>query len=227
MRRVPARSTPGQKFPAPRQLSEQPLGDLRFRSLLSATEWERLPAAIRRRFSKRLAGGATAIYTGAIDSMRASRTGRFLAQAFRLIGAPLPIHMDVGVPSIVSVTEDMATGGQIWTRLYAQRGGFPQIIQSSKRFAGPTGLEEYIGFGITMALKAKATETALIFESAGYSLKLGPWRIPLPAILSPGNVTVTHEEMTEETFRFTLLLAHPLLGLLIAQSGLFHEAKAP
>jgi hypothetical protein len=224
MRRVPAQPIASPAAPPRTQAHE--LGDLRFRALLPATEWDKLPAAIRRRFSRRFAGGATAVYAGAIDSMNASLMGRFLAQAFRLIGAPLPIHMDTGVPSVVTVTEDMATGGQIWTRLYAQRRGFPQVIQSSKRFSGPTGLEECIGFGITMALKPKATEIALIFESAGYSLRLGGWRIPLPAFLSPGHVTVTHEEVTEDSFRFTLSLIHPLLGLLIEQSGLFREAKA-
>lgn len=201
------------------------LWDLRFRALVPASEWYKLPAAIRRRFSKRLVGGDTAVYAGVIDRMETSRIGRVLAQAFRLIGAPLPIHMDTGVASVVTVTEDMATGGQVWTRLYAHSSGFPQIIQSSKRFSGPTGLEEYIGFGIAMALRPKASETALIFESAGYFLRLGRWRVPLPTFVSPGHVTVTHEYMTEHSFRFTLNLVHPLLGVMIEQSGVFQDAK--
>jgi hypothetical protein len=200
--------------------------DPRFRALLSVQDWDLLPCAIRRRFSKRLAGGATAIYVGMIDSMRVSPSGRLLAQALRLVGAPLPLHLDTNVPSIVSVTEDLATGGQIWTRLYARRGGFPQIIQSSKRFTGPTGLEEYIGRGITMALVPKATATALIFKSAGYSIRLGRLRLAIPQWLMPGHVTVTHEEVTPEIFRFTLELRHAFFGVLLRQSGLFHEEKA-
>ena len=134
------------------------LGDLRFRALMSEADWASLPLAIRRRFSKRLAGGQTIVYAGEILESWMSRAGWWLAQAARLIGGPLPLTRDaqvrsgrspaLRVASVVTVTEDMATGGQIWTRLYARRKGFPQVIHSSKRFAGPTGLEEYVGRGI-------------------------------------------------------------------------------
>ena len=201
------------------------IGDLRFRALLGAQAWKLLPAAIQKRFSKRVRAGDTTIYAGTIDQVKISRTGRILAGLLRIIGAPLPLRSEIGIAAIVSVTEDAKTGGQIWSRLYASRTHFPQIIQSSKRFSGPTGLEEYIGFGITMALKARATQTALIFESAGYSLQFGTSRLALPNVLSPGQVTVTHEEMTPDVFRFTLELAHPIFGQLITQSGLFSEKQ--
>ena len=41
-------------------------GDTRFRSLMRAEDWESLPLPIRRRFSKRLANGATALYAGEV-----------------------------------------------------------------------------------------------------------------------------------------------------------------
>ena len=73
----------------------------------------------------------------------------------------------MNVPSVVTVTEDMATGGQIWTRLYARRNGFPQIIHSSKRFSGPTGLEEYLGRGLSVALRVRVRGDAFVFCSDG------------------------------------------------------------
>src|SRR6204780_4468880 len=129
------------------------LGDLRFRALLADDDWCSLPLPIRRRFSKRLAGGETAVYVGEILETRLSRAGWLLVQLLRLIGAPLPTPSYSRVPSVVPVTEETAPGGQIWTRLYARRSGFPQVIHSAKRFAGRTGIEDYLGGGLGMALR--------------------------------------------------------------------------
>jgi Domain of unknown function (DUF4166) len=202
------------------------LGDLRFRALLTDADWCRLPLPIRRRFSKRLSGGETALYVGEILETRLSRTGWLLAQLLRLIGAPLPTARDTGVPSVVTVTEEMATGGQIWTRLYARRRSFPQVIHSSKRFAGRTGLEEYVGYGIGMALTVAVQECALVFRSDGYFLQLLGRRFFLPAWATPGALSVTHAEIGDGRFLFTLEIVHRRLGLLIRQSAAFRECQS-
>jgi hypothetical protein len=199
------------------------LGDVRFRALLSEQDWAQLTPAIRRRFSARLSEGKTMVYVGTIVEMQASALGRLLAQLARLIGGPLPYARDIGVPSIVTVTEDMGAGGQVWTRLYTRRRGFPQIIHSSKRFAGPTGLEEYLGFGLGMALTLHVENRALVFRSAGYYLEVFGRRFMLPGWLSPGALAVTHEETGGESFVFTLDLVHPRFGRLVRQSGIFRE----
>jgi hypothetical protein len=125
---------------------------------------------------------------------------------------------------IVSVTEDGATGGQTWTRICARKRGFPQVIHSAKRFAGPTGLEEYVGFGVSMALRITVEGEILTFRSAGYGLQLGRLWIPLPRWLTPGDLVVTHSDLGEGAFRFTLDVFHPRYGALIHQSAVFREA---
>ena len=202
------------------------LDDSRFHALLPDEDWGRLPVAIWRRFSKRLEDGRTIIYVGEIDEARLSRIGWWLVQAARLIGGPLPTGAETGVPMIVAVTEDAASGGQIWTRICARSRGFPQVIHSSKRFAGPTGLEEYVGFGISVALRVSVEREALVFRSAGYSLQLGALRLPLPAWFAPGDMTVTHSDLGCGTFRFTLEIIHPRFGMLLRQSGVFGEAAS-
>jgi uncharacterized protein DUF4166 len=212
-------------FPESRESLDAALGDLRFRALLPDGDWERLPPATRQRFSKRLAGGRTAIYVGEVVEVRFSRIGWWMAQMARLIGGPLPTGVDTDVPSIVTVTEDAATGSQVWTRIYARRNGFPQVIHSAKRFAGPTGLEEYVGFGVGMALRIGADDQALLFRSDGYFLQVGRHKFRLPALLTPGILTVTHADLVNGEFRFTLEIDHPRFGRLIHQSAVFREAE--
>ena len=221
------------------------LGDLRFRALMSDADWAALPLPIRRRFSKRLAGGNTAVYVGEVLDTQMSGAGWLLAQAARLIGGPLPISRDAHTPSVVTVTEDVATKGQHWTRLYARRSGFPHIVHSSKRFAGPTGLEEYVGWGIGMALTVHVEpahvpekwepvfreghaptqeQCALNFRAAHYFVQFAGLRIRLPAWLTPGSLTVTHAELGDGRFLFGLEIIHPRLGRLICQTAAFQEA---
>jgi hypothetical protein len=199
------------------------VGDLRFRKLLSSTVWNRLPAAVRARFSKKLTGTKVAVYSGEILETRMSRMGWLFAQAARLIGAPLPTSRDTNVPAIVSVTEDESTGGQYWTRLYNHHAGFPQVIHSAKHFAGPTGLEEYVGFGIGMALTVDADENGLYFRSDHYFLKIGRFRFRLPRALTPGKTTVSHIDLGHGAFAFVLDVTHPLLGEMIHQLAYFQD----
>jgi len=206
--------------------SEILLDDHRFRALLPDEDWGRLPLAVWRRFSKRLAGGKTVVYVGEVEESSHSRAGWWLAQLTRLIGGPLPTGSETGVPIIVTVTEDAASGGQVWTRICARSRGFPQVIHSAKRFAGPTGLEEYVGFGISMALRLSVGHEALLFHSAGYFLSLGRLRLPLPESLTLGTLTVSHADLGGGTFRFSLEVVHPRHGLLIRQSAVFREAAS-
>jgi hypothetical protein len=112
----------------------------------------------------------------------------------------------------------------VWTRLYARRAGFPQIIHSAKRFAGPTGLEEHVGFGVGMALTVHVVDAALLFRSAGYFVQLLGRRIALPRWLAPGALTITHGVLSDGWFSFTLDLVHPRFGALIRQAAVFREA---
>lgn len=201
------------------------LYDFRFRGLMSQRDWAALPEPVQRRFSKRLDGGRTAVYVGEIVDTQISRAGWWLVQLARLIGGPFPTNVQDGGPSVVTVTEDAATGGQIWTRLYGSRRGFPQIIHSAKRFAGPTGLEEYVGRGVGMALTVHQEDGALVFRSAGYFCQLIRFRIALPAWAVPGALVVTHRELGEGRFSFELDVSHPRFGRLIRQKAAFKEIE--
>jgi hypothetical protein len=197
--------------------------DLRFCALLTDGEWAALPEPVRRRFSRGPGRNRTIIYCGRIMRASMTRAGWLVAQAARLIGAPLPTSRDTDVPSVVTVTEDGTSGGQMWTVLYGRRRGFPQIIHSAKRFSGPTGLEEYLGYGVTIALTMRVRAGALLFRSDHYSVTALGRRIVLPRWISPDVLTVTHTELGGGRFLFALELVHPLAGVLIHQTVEFEE----
>jgi hypothetical protein len=202
--------------------AEGELADLRFRALLPAADWSALPLAVRRRFSKRMKNGATVVYRGEVVAVESNRLGRLLAHAARLIGGPLPLVFKPGA-SVVTVTEDAVGRGQVWSRIYVRQDGFPQVIHSAKRFAGPTGLEEHVGAGIGMALAVTAEEGALVFRSAFYFATVAGLRFRLPAWAEPGALTIVHRDLGEGRFAFTLALDHPWLGRLLGQDAIFQD----
>lgn len=214
---------PATGMPAVSQDAGDALYDYRFRRLVPAKDWDALPEAVRRRFSKRLSGQRVVAYSGEIVWTRLSRAGWLLAQLCRLIGAPLPLNASGPAPAAVAVSEDKASGGQVWTRIYGRNDRYPQVIHSAKRFAGATGLAEHIGGGFGMALTVRAEADALIFTSDHYFWRAGPVRLRLPRWLAPGRTVVTHQHLGEERFAFDLEVTHPLLGEIVNQHALFHD----
>ncbi|MBS0482774.1 MAG: DUF4166 domain-containing protein [Proteobacteria bacterium] len=196
---------------------------MRFARLLGQQGWARLPAAVRSRFSKRYAPGISVSYAGVIADCRMSRLGWGLSHLCRLIGAPLPLDRGGGLAAVVTVTEHGDSGGQVWSRIYARRRGFPQVIHSAKMFCGPTGIEEYLGLGFGVALRVEAADDRLSFIGDHYFLKLGGIRFRLPGWLSPGLLRVDHLDRGDGLFAFVLDLRHRLFGELIHQRGEFHD----
>ena len=214
----------------------QPIGDLRFRHLFNEREWKRLPLAVRKRFGQRVTKGDALIYRGHVEHNRVNRWGFLLTQLLRVIGAPLPLDTDnEGAAAVVTVTEAPGLngqhGGQVWMRQYARtnpKKPFPQIIQSAKRFEGTTGIEEYIGRGIGMSLKAIAhgNELAFIAQDIFWDIKLprgNKLRMTLPRWLGPTLLRAGHEELGNGTFAFTLKLEHKWFGMMVDQRVWFKD----
>ncbi len=217
-----------QKLERAAPLNDNQLGDIRFRKILGAARWNALPAAIRARFSKRVEGGASTVYRGYIANTKMNRAGRIFTQIARVIGAPLPLDYDnADAPAIVTVTEDADYKGQFWSRQYGRRHGFPQTIQSSKQFSGPTGLEEYIGpfeaLGLGMTLRLAVEDEALAFYNDRYFLRVMGRRLWLPNWLSKLTLRVGHADHGNGWFEFSLELEHPWLGQLMDQRAMFRD----
>lgn len=209
-------------IPALDRRQENPLRSP-FHDLVGDSAWSQLPEAIRRRFSKRLAADEVIVYRGEVVHTKMNLAGRLLAQALRIIGAPLPLDDGATGPSLVRVREDAAGRGQIWARSYTRSNGTVQVIRSMKRFRGRTGLEEHVGGGFGMALDVNVEDSALVFRSQSYFLEVLGLQVPLPAALGPGRMVITHRQEQGGHFSFELDVTHPLLGRVLHQLAFFRD----
>ncbi len=205
--------------------------DWRFRELVGASAWTKLPSAVQRRFSKRFKRAEAVLYSGHVVETRHNTAGSILAAFASLIGSPLPMPGDAIGAAAVSVIEDAVTGYQNWTRTYERAQAFPQVVHSMKRFEGPTGLEEYVGRGIGMALEVTVEDQALVFRSAYYFLQLFGRRVRLPGLLEPGIMEIVHRDEPDysslnRAFSFRLTLTHAYFGCLVSQLAYFKEVSS-
>jgi hypothetical protein len=196
--------------PAPEELAE-PLDLAR---MLHPADWGRLPASLRHRFA---AGHGPATYRGALTCER-SAIGACFAWASRLFGAPLAAMQATDLP----VTVDVRPVGSavVWTRTL----GTGQVV-SSVKLAGPGGtvIERTQG-GLGMVLDLSVEDGALVFASRSFFLAVGRWRVPIPALLTPGRCRVEHRGIDAARFRFTLSMVHPLWGTTFRQTGVFADS---
>jgi len=223
------------KLPAPIPISDESLDttlcDLRFSRLCCLTRtggdcrW--LPGDD---FSKRLADGK--------DCHLCRRGCRGPTQPDRLVGgaacaidrrAAADVWRHQCPQHCNRDPKDAATGGQVWTRIYARRNGFPQVIHSSKRFLGADGVwRSMSGFGVSMALRMLVDGQALAV-SQRWLLCAG--RTPEVRVAGFPHARCTDGDPFRfrpgGEFRFTLEIIHPpLLAGLVRQSAVFPGGNA-
>ena len=215
---IPQAVSSASSIPAPGSADSAPAATTNYASLVGR-RWRDLPDRTRARFEARR---EVVCYRGRVVRSESTLMGRCFRQLARLVGSPLPLDDEIGPAAVIVMTVDARNSA--WTRVYRRSRGRHQAIQSVKRFSGPTGLEEYLGCGISMALRVRAERRSLVFESAGYYLALGEHRLPLPRWLTPGQLTVRNTELASACFRFSLELTHPRFGVVLRQEAMFEDA---
>lgn len=190
-------------------------------ALLGPAAWQKLSPAIRRRFASH---HAPVCYAGQME-LRASALGRVFACFAQLLGSPLAGRRAGLVPTQVQVYGD-EQGGVVWQRQLGLPGSAGnQLVRSTKRL-GPSGrLEECTDGGLSMDLDVCVESGALVFYSRRYFCLLGRWRLPVPALLTPGVCRVEHRDVAPGQFRFTMTMQHPLWGQTFYQSGIFLDPE--
>lgn len=222
---IPVRQAPKKcklRFNNKKSVEQAIIRSIRYPEIIGQN-WQTLSNSIQRRFIKNIPSREATIYQGRIHKTRLSVAGHVLSFLSNIIGAPMPKSTQERGPVIVIVREARAFNGQYWTRVFANKNKFPKIIQTIKRFAGPTGLEEMVTSFFGIALTIKTDRNNLSFISDHYFLSIGTRRLQLPSCLIPGTLIINHKETGPKRFRYTLSLTHPLLGEIFYQTAIFEE----
>jgi hypothetical protein len=197
--------------------------DPTIRLLLGSAAWYRLKGPVRSRFAVKPLPGRAFVWAGTMEVVHLSRVGHVFASLLRLFGMPLAPWTGRDVPVAITLT---AAGPQAtqWARRY-EFARAPVVVASRKTLDTALKLIELTRGGLGMRLSVAEVSGALCFASERFFWRVGRLTLPIPLLLTPGRLTVDHEELGGGTFRFSLAMRHPLLGLTVFQTGVFRAVE--
>lgn len=188
------------------------------------TDWETLHPAIRQRFSNDPQHDEIIHYTGTINTER-SFCGWLFAHLTRIIGNPLTPYCGKDVPMDVRLFQSATAHGVCWERTYYFPNRKPYVVTSVKKTGRHGEMLECVGGGFGMVLDVYTENQQLHFRSSRYFWQCGRLRIHLPHCITPGQTHVTHTDLSEGNFRFTIRMIHPRLGRTFFQDGVFRRKE--
>jgi hypothetical protein len=194
-----------------------------FRKILGPA-WQSLHPDIQRRFEKNPLPGQPLYYTGTLTELGCSGFGRLLGWMTLpfIKGALLPFR-DRDFPVDIQVYSQSGCPFIFKQRIY--RLNRRKAIQFTSYMAESERGEvlEYVGMGLGMKLVLDVRDGNLHFTSDGYFWQIGPWRIPLPGLLTPGKTYLCHRNESREHFSIRIEIRHAWFGTSFTQAGVFRE----
>lgn len=190
--------------------------------LLGPQAWARLHPAVRARIAAQDDGRTWQVYRGVVD-IRVTALGWLFVQLARLVGAGFAPARS-GLTLTARVGHSAALGGVVWDRVYDRAGRTVMTVRSCK-ILREGRLEEHLDRGLVLLLQLSERAGGLLFRSTGYVQRLWGLRLPIPAVLTPGRLDLTHHQADDGRFRVVLSLHHPWFGEIFRQDGLFEETS--
>lgn len=189
-------------------------------------EWKELHPDIQARFGKNPALVKPLYYTGYLSQLTSSSFGKILGYLTLpfLKGALIPFDgFDLPVDiKVYSKPNDPSIYKQ---RIYHLHDRKPIQFTSHMRESEKGDVLEYVGAGLGMKLILHVENGNLYFTSDGYFWEVFGWRIPMPDLLTPGKVFLSHCNNNPAQFNIRIEIKHILVGTSFTQIGVFHEIQ--
>ena len=150
-------------------------------------KWKDLHIDIQTRFDKNPSPDSPLKYEGIIDELYCSGWGKVLAYITKpmIKGALIP-YSENDVPVDIRVYTLNNDPNIYKERIYKLKNKKPLLFTSNMRLSTNGEVLEYVGMGLGMKLTITEKDSNLHFESDGYFLDIGFFRIPIPALFTPG-----------------------------------------
>lgn len=189
-------------------------------------EWGKLHPDIQKRFGRNPELNKPLYYTGHLQKLSCSTFGKILGHLTLpfLKGALLPFN-DENFPVDIEVYSKPNNPSIFKQRLYHLHDRKPVQFTSYMREGGSGEVLEYVGMGLGMKLLLHVKDGNLYFTSDGYFWQIFSWRIPMPDLLTPGIVYLSHCNEDAGQFRIHIEIKHSLFGTSYLQAGVFHEIR--
>ena len=189
-------------------------------------EWQKLHPDIQARFERNPSLTKPLYYTGYLSQLTSSIFGKILGYLTLpfLKGALIPFD-DFDFPVDIQVYSKPNNPSIFKQRIYHLHDRKPIQFTSHMRESDKGEVLEYVGMGLGMKLILSVKNGDLYFTSNGYFLQVFGWRIPLPDILTPGKVFLSHCNDNPGQFNIRIEIKHNLFGTSFTQIGVFHEIQ--
>ncbi len=183
------------------------------------SDWLALAASIRRHYDLPPHTDTRLELEGIMD-VELSPIGRLFITVGRLFDALVP-YKGCDIPVTVRNWSHPDSKAMFWDRTFRYPEKYPVVFRSRMEYAGDNDIVEYVKYGLGIRMRLSTEGETLRYDSQGYQWDLGPLTLRIPDWLLLGKAIIRETPISEQAFRITFEINHPLWGRTFAYSGQF------
>lgn len=178
-------------------------------------QWSQLPKGLQRHYSADAKGRS---HERGVLTIKYPRWMQWPLHGLRLMGALLNQR---GERLPTDVVKSMDGDVQRWQRTVRYEDGREVGFSSAVVYAGTGELIEYTNALLGLRMRVRVVDGKLFYDSNGYVLKLGSFKLPIPEWLALGHARIEESALDENSFVMDFRLVHPLFGEIFSYAGEF------
>jgi len=185
-----------------------------------ADNWGDLGSVIRRHYFLRPFSDDYICVCGEMSEIYHSSIAKLFLPFGVLFGAIVP-YRGINVPIDVHYTSRKENANIYWDRVFKFSEKNHYHLKSHMEHVQGNEVIEFVRFGIGMCLNVTAENGAIVFRSSGFIWRIFGKKIPIPVNLFFGNAYVEERPLGENNFSMTMILKHPIFGVMFRYEGKF------